>query len=335
MLKRFYKDLSSELTDEETAAKYVDYYYQHIFEFERALKESQSKNTHLAVVSDSNSFDLLTKRLSLISDKTVLSNDNHGHRIFKTYDQYDQHYLSREVEHTTITVHDMSSVGRWLRQCEPLIRDNRIVYYPNVEVGGFTDELTKPAGSETHFQENLIDFVVRNRKIAEIADQVKLVKRQYVYKIMDVPLPVIDHSDLKTFAKVSTDEADRLEILKDYLREQFLEMELKEGSEGYYAALERIGIEAKRHIRTIELDLRSLRMKRAFQASGVMLGTLSAALFAIDTSLVETIGAIVGTGGGLSVLMGHLQDNKGAERRIKENPFYYLWVLRREVGDKR
>ena len=176
-----------------------------------------------------------------------------------------------------------------------------------------------------------IDAVAKNKKIAEILTN-NIVKTKYLFPITEIKLPLIDNSNINLFPKIVSDERSQIDTFRNYLREKFLDIENKHGSESYYSDLEKIGLDIKKNVEGIGNDLKILSRKRAFQLSGSTVASIVAILVAADKEVFDFIGKVIGTSEGLYLFFEALIGYSLGKKLIEKNPTYFFWLLSREIN---
>ena len=321
-------------TDEEFAKKFLDFIRINRKSLEptrneSALKNQKFVNNNIALVSPTFPLNFITKRLLMISDSTLLSPLSDQ---FAKYNQittnYSFTYQSFNEVNFMSNCNNLVELGRWLIECRSLLEHGDIFYYPNIQ----TEERSvnyqmNQASPIVTSEDNLIDNLINYRKVVQQMENV-LPRSDYLRAITQVEIPFIDGVDLDDFCKINCDEHHHLECFREFLREQFLELSINEGSESFERTTGLIGSRITKGLKGLTSDFQSIKRKAAFQATRATICTLVATLVAINSGFLPFLPSIWGTGGGgLVAFLQLIERNYEKMKRLKESPFYYLWLL--------
>ncbi|NAS23476.1 hypothetical protein GT755_17470 [Herbidospora sp. NEAU-GS84] len=348
-MRRFYRHVSPQDPPEEVARRYAVYFWD---DHRATLTDRAGIGNHTFDVGlgvRRGSFDLITKRVSLISDTLLLSDDWRGkyHEIHRyssdkpnlgdmptnyfgvaegsrKRDGYAEAWDDRYVGFTTP---DLARLGTWIRDAEPLLRAGLAWYLPSYSVRTQRLEDGRAVGKTKPVKhKNVIDFLVEGRRAIEVSGD-RPVKSRVVRPILEMDLPFIDGVGLRDFGKITVEEFGSYERLRNHLRQTLARLDQAHDAVQSERELARIGLEIEGHILDCRDEMARVRSTRAVAASGAVVGTVSATLVAVHgPALLPALGILGATGG----LWGVIQAmNQNSLRAIRSGPWYYIWALDR------
>lgn len=334
-LINFYQENEKVLTPTEFAKKFVlhfkDSYLSDLdsTKFEKGI-------CNFAVAGYDSSLEFLAKRLSLISDHSLIS--QYSQNWVHLYgDQLREPHKSDELTDYALRIDspDLQGLGKWLCDCAPLIINGNVKYYPRIRRIDYEES---EMGYGRHWEEEVADYVVtrnldaiiRKERIVEVQND-RFLKSSFIKNVISVEFPVIEEVDLRHFSKITADEKSRIEILRDFLRGKFLELEEIQGSESYNAKIGKIGLEIREGVRMIRSEFKEIAAKTSFQVTGAILASSVATLVAINSNILGSYGHLIAPSGGLYPLLRSLENRALAIHNVKDSPYYYFWLLSRKA----
>lgn len=293
----------------------------------------------------------LTKRLMLVSDVLLMSDDYSAEftqlsqaseptlvtstrlnlataaNPFANDQDYtgDAYYPSLNSTDTHYGIHcpDTGRLGRWLLNAERLMRAGSCWYLPAFST--YDQEIRNGRPQQvTDGPTPAFDFLIRGRK-AVAQESTPVTKSKIVRPIIEIDLPFVDNVSMRDYAEIMTHEIPSAAAFKDFLRERFLDIEPALESEQSQIALAKLGIEIRNGLRDIEAQLQQIRTKRAFNASGAVIGTVTATLVAIYGPALAAAVPVLGAAGGLWQVLQSYADNDPKQQR--SDKWYFVWNL--------
>lgn len=336
-LIKFYQENSDIKSYSQFAIDFLNQFKESYFsDYNISLIENDLNN--FSIASENVALDFLTKRLSLISNTGIISHFSNKWEHFKSNINSNSGWgaINENIDAYYVDCPNLEGLGKWLVDCSQLIITGQIRYYPRIKVSSSTEisgvgikEEFEIYDEDEYFPEKL-DAIIRNRKLVSVETK-NVIKSKFIRTIISVELPVIENIPLKQFSILAADEKLSLDILRDFLRVKFLELEENEGSESFDANIMKLGLDIKNGIRLIKSDFKNLSSKTAFQATGATIASSMATLIAINSAAFESWGKIVGASGGLFVFFKALEANLEARRKLKNSPYYYFWLLNKKA----
>jgi hypothetical protein len=335
MTKFFTSENIDELTETELAKKFMDFMHSNHKYLTAIKKEITSRSTfdlrNVSILTSDTPLSWMTKRALLIADSTLLGHPTNKFTEYKTEGfctdpAYD---IWEDVTYCT-NCPDLLELGYWLKRCRGLLERGDVFYYPKVKVERVR---TQYQGYQQFdwgtTEDHLYDALVSSRKIVQNMrdNPLKADFIRAIIEIVKIHLPFVGRVDLSAFSKISCDEHRRLETFRSFFREQFLELSSNEGSVSFDRNLQRIGIRIRNGVRALASDFRSLRRKAAFQSVGATIGTVVATLLAINSEVFPMLPTILGPSVGLTVFLKFIEEDYEKLSRLKDSPYYYLWIL--------
>jgi hypothetical protein len=338
---KFYKDIDyTKLQPKQIALAYIKHFINDSNSYSNINIEMPLNSiNNISVISQDNSLSFLTKRLPLISDKTVISQYTEKPQLIA--DVYDNSLKTNIYYNKTCYVHcpNFEELGLWLKNCKTLFINGDLFYYPNIII---TDEWDDPLENynisieswKNKFIETatspLFDFLIKNNKIIEFSD-IPSLKSKYVYSILNIELPIIDNVDLETFSKLTTEEKNGVNQFRDLLRQKFIDLKENEKSEFSASGLQKIALEINSGVRQLNTEYEILKRKRIFQVTEAFIATTTAVLLAVNVSMFGFVEKIIGSGGGLLFILKALEEYIYKGKETRESPYYYLWLLSKKT----
>lgn len=289
------------------------------FFLDKELNINNTKHT-ISVAANNTSLSFLTKRLSLLSDNVIITHKS-DNSIFialgETNDRED--YWSR----ISLVCPNEIYLGKWLLNCENLLLQGAISYYPKYRYTGCSWLSNRWDYTKSSIS---VDAIVSSRDIVEIENK-NLVKSKLIRPIIRIEIPYIDNVDIKTFSKITLDEKSYIEPFRNHLKLNLLSIKDHEHGEFFDVELEKLGIEIRDGVRMLDDDLKALRRKRSFEVTGAVIAMTTATLIAVHGTAFETVSKVLGSGGGIFLLSRIIAENDFKKTALENSPYYYLWLF--------
>jgi hypothetical protein len=293
---------------------------------------------NVSILAKDTSLSFLTKRVSLVSDTTILTHYKEKPHVFYEYIDTPPGSWGTGADRNDTTSFircpSLNELGEWLRKCKSLLLQGDVFYFPDIFVHRisqnsydweeFVDEKEESVGP-------LCDLIAENRKIIDLTSN-EIPKSSLVQPIIRLDLPYIDNVDLETFSKITADERDAIQRFRDFLRIKFLDLKANEGSESYNANLAKIGIELRDAVRGLNSDFDTLKRKNAFQVTQAVVSATTATLVAINSVALGTLPQVLGTSGGIIGVAVALQQYVSERHKFEDAPLYYLWLFSKRMN---
>ena len=330
IMNKFYSSYDiSKIEDEELAEFYINFTYsnkEYLKSTDYATTEKiTSELNNVSILTKDTALSFLTKRSLLIAESTLLSHADGANFVFKQEAvDFGGVYGDHQTTDYYTNCHNLKELGKWLKDCKNLLISGDIFYYPKTkrEIISGSGAIIASKWSE---EDLLYDIFVKNRKIVQ--SQYKPVLSDMMKAIFQIELPLIDNVNMSIFSKISCDERKYLDSFRDFIREHFLELHDNEGNETFERNLNRVSIKIKNGLRLLDSDFRELKRKKAIQATGAIIGSMVATLVAIRSDIFGILPSVIGSGGGYLLLLKYLENNYSKLNKLKDSPFYYLWLL--------
>lgn len=331
LMTKFYSSVELDISPNDLAIAFIKFIQSNKDHLKQIAAPNAENNLHnfrnISLLAQNTELSYLTKRSLFLADSTLL-----GH-AFEPEIKYDWSSYTPEhiYEPVTSETHcytncpNFAELGSWLKACKGLLENGDLFYYPKTKIVSRSYDWHAPEEVSTN-EDYLYDAVVSSRKIVEPITN-DLWKTSLARVITQVEVPYLDHVDLIHFSKISCDEHHHLEVFRDHMREQFLDIFNNEGNESFDQNLQRIGINLRKGVRGLTSDMKSLNNTTALQTIGATIGTIAATLVAINSSLFDAWATVLGAGGGLAVFLKTVESHKEKQRLLENSPYYYLWLL--------
>lgn len=320
-------------------------YAEHLFEPGRRtqiLGERRliNKNFNIGLQDEIGNFEQLTKRAVLVSDTLLLSHGPHApyyHVGVKSQtDDTTDFDTGRPQQGTTRTIRygihcpNMTALGTWLLEAEPIIRAGLAWYLPSYTK---STEYAGPHGDSSYppSQVSAVDYIMRGGRLIDPSES-RPVKDRLVRPVLEIDLPFIDGVTMEDFSKITIDEFDSYKGFRGFLRTSFLSMGDALNSEQSQLELTKLRLEIEDQVSAMESDLRTAKRKRALGTVGATVASTAALLIAVEGSVMERVLTTLGltTAG---TFWGAIKDRvENGPRAIENGKWYYVWVLSRKAN---
>lgn len=282
-------------------------------------------NTHFCISADDNSLDFITKRLFLISDHIVLTNNsNSAQLIYTDYSKVDDGYAYSYYTYNN-NLHDL---GVWLQKVRKLLIEGYITYIPNsyrylYDCDALGNKMYSGGIQQLTGSYIIQEAIDKSKKMITFSEKKYL---PYISPVLEIEVPIIDEVDLEHFASIALENIDELKYFQDFLKFSILNAgDLSQNN------LQKIALEIQLQLNDIKRAYRKTldRLKICSIAGGIT--TITAILFCIFPSISEVIKIVSGVGSGFG-LLSFLQSNIDyftSKSTLKDNNCYFLWALQR------
>ncbi|WP_157420339.1 hypothetical protein [Actinomadura kijaniata] len=222
---------------------------------------------------------------------------------------------------------DLDLLGRWVLDCEPLLRAGLAWYLP-----GYSSRKTASSESGATPDENpqairSIDLLIRDGRAVD-ASGVHPVKSKIVRPVLEIDLPFLENVDLKNFSRITVEEFQSYVGFRDFLRMSFLGMDDALNAVQSERELVRIGLDIADQVRATRAEMAKVNRKRAVAVTGAAVGSATAVLTAVyGPALAAVVTAVGAAGGWLPALQAMAENSKLS---IREDKWYYVWMLSKE-----
>jgi hypothetical protein len=304
-------------------------------------------NVCLAI--DSGEFESVTKRASLISDTLLLS-----HGSTAPYQELDgdvfpvaglppqtllgdpkfgpemEEWLHMEGNNTTtfygFHCPDLSALGMWLLQVEPLLKAGICWYLPSYS----TKIVRQTEGAYQPMEQGgsvaAVDYIIRSGRLIDPSNS-NPVKDRLIRPVLQIDLPFIEGVTLKDFSKITVDEFDSYKGFRNFLRGNFLSMDQALNGEQTQIELTKLRLEIEDQVRAMRAEFCATRRKRTWAATGAVAASTAALLVAVNGSVIEHVLTTLGltTAGTFWGAITARVEN--SSRALKSGKWYYVWIL--------
>lgn len=295
---------------------------------------------NLTVTDDMKKRMDLVKKSLLISDLTVAheKKGNVSKRVWG-YNDSEANYSASQLDcYVNCLSNNFSDLGSFLDECKPAIINGKIFYYPTYQIT-FSENFYA-----TSFNMRSDDEIVtwnEKKSAKDIAELLKYNNSLFDYYtnpifetndliIIDkMELPYIENVEFSTFIDLLNNELDGRNNILKHLRSKLFELKVSANSGAMRYNLRKAGDEIKEGVDEITSLLNKTKHKRIFQISEAFIGTIIATLVAVNIDGFTNIAPFVGAGGGLFSFLKILEDFYYEKKEIKENKFFFLWLLQK------
>ncbi|MBT2420251.1 hypothetical protein J7F01_13225 [Streptomyces sp. ISL-22] len=202
---------------------------------------------------------------------------------------------------------DITALGTWLTEAEPLLRAGLAWYLPRYAVTRQTS-LLSPDSVQTHHPmpvASALDFLVQSgRAVSESSVcPPHPLKSAVVRPGLTMDLPFLEGVRMADFSKITVEEFESCKAFQSLLRQEFLSLDTALNA--------------------------AVRRKRAVAVSGAVVGTIGASLVAVYGPAFQTAVAALGAAGasGIWGIVQSAADN--SPRTLRDSPWFYVWILAR------
>lgn len=316
--------------------------------------EASRSTFDVAVLTDGEALDSLTKRTSLIADRLVLAHSTSGNRIalpVRTQrrpagdlsDWYRKQRVSVRVPITssshskTTAPPGVVRLATYLQGIMPFILTEQLTYFPNLDVQEYDYDdspdslgwgrmgMGDPVNDERATLRHFTDFVVAGRRILQ-DESASLVRRRLVTPILELNLPIIEGTSLRDFCDLATGEAEAFRRAQNHLREQLLLFDVTdEDSRDLNVAT--LDLRLRDAVDDLSSQTRALVRRNSVRAAGGVFATAAATLVAISGEDLANIVSIVGLSGGAWSVITAAEQYAEDRQRLRQNPWYFFWLL--------
>jgi hypothetical protein len=288
---------------------------------------------HLSLASYDFDISSLTKRASLVGEPLIVSS-------LRTSSYDGEYACSESGDPIELYGISLESLGSWLASCEPLVRQGRLIFYPDLTRVQFSaedsdspyDRMTEYAETSDHItltRMELFHIVDRNRRIIASESVRQTAALNMVKPLLVTEIPILEGASLGDYCRLAVEEfPTQFDALREHLRLQLID-DLPDEGAVIDAALT-LQIEINSAVRQLESDLRLGMRKAAVEVTGASMATVTATLFAITgNSFVVEAESILGASGGLWGVLHGTDNYLSARQAARNSPYYFMWALGR------
>lgn len=351
-MNEFYDSLSGQerASVQDVALKYgrtVHGYYERLL----SAKAASTSPYYVGLSSEVGSFTHVTKRVALVADTVLLSDHGVG-QVHEIGNRRESLYLREDVEmghpggeHITtwrygMVTRNLTSLGQWLLDAEPLLRSGLMWYGPvftegrpgyfAVEGGEIFED--RQAALPASVDDRSIDFVVEHGRAVDLATAKPLASR-VVRPILEMDLPFVDGLSVSDFAQVTSDEFDCYRQYRDFMRSRLLELDDALEAVDSQVALEQVALAIRDELNAATAEMRRAARARALSRSGALVGTTSAVLAAVRPEALQGALATSATvAAGATGLWPTIQAFADAKAKHTGGKWHYVWALQKKAA---
>jgi hypothetical protein len=294
-------------------------------------KKMSRSRFHVALAVEDRAFDTMTKRSVLVSDTLLLSHDGRGafheHRHTR-----DDGALADNDGYTGFGFRcpHLGDLGQWILDAEHLLKAGLVWYLPSYERNSAPLDREGPA--EITVPVGLMDYLIKDGRAIDASGADPL-KGSLVRPILQIDLPFVDGVGLRDFSKITVEEFDSYQAFRGFLRKRFLDLDDALDAVQSERALAGISQEIADQVRSVRSLMSQARRKRAVEATGAGIGTVSAALVAVYGPALQEALAMVGSGAGGAGVWAFITALSNNNPRYVDgaDDWAYVWALQREA----
>ena len=276
----------------------------------------------------------LTKRCLPVSDTLLLSHQGgSSHQLGRL--RGDLIGNTSSVEYFAMHCPNLTELGRWLLDCEPLLRAGLSWYLPRYSTyevitlhnhyatramrrGLSPVYANPPAGTP------VVDYLIRDGRAVEASGATPL-KNKLVRPVLEIDLPFIDGVSLRDYSAVTVQEFTAFSGFRNFLRLSLLEMDDALNAVQSEAALTRLGLRIEDEVRSLRAQMNQVKRRRAVGAAGAVVGTSAAILLAVYGPALTAAIPVLGAGGGIWQIIQAAAEN--SPRALREDKWYWVWAI--------
>lgn len=331
------------LTPESLAKAFVNYYVTSgLLERPNAATIGADGLFHLSIASDQESLEILTKRGPLVADRLLLSHakidrgnvvDESVEDPRRTKGWWWQRDLVPLEQTETVYAHgaDLTALGTYLRDVEPLISQGQLTYIPRVTrqkvVRDYLDETLglwpDPGHEET--ADLVPELLVSSGRVVEVVQNAY--KARLLNPALTLELPYLEGTTLRDYCEIMVQESNALGILQDHLRPKLLEITASPDTDEFHARIAALSSEISEGVRAVASELKVTARRSAVQVTGGGLAVCTAALLAVEAEALAAVVSTIGATGGIWGLVTALQQSSEWRVKARTQPYYFLWVI--------
>jgi hypothetical protein len=292
-------------------------------------------------------FERLTKRSLLVADTLLLSHNGPGEEHDITMLSLRTHDLNElngrwtglstaTSESLVLKCGDISALGRWITDSEPLLRAGLVWYLPKYSIQRRIDRWdagsngeSRPSSESISGVQTSLDFLVRNgRAVEEIGGSGGgSVKSRVVRPILQMDLPFIEGVSMADASRITVEEFGSYRAVRRFFQESFLDLDAAVQGEHMEHELRKIGNQLEDEIRRVQSEMNIARRRRAMSVTGAVIGTVGAVLVAVYGPAMEAALPIFGAAGAGGVWDIVRNTAENSPRTLRDNRWYYVWLL--------
>ncbi|GAB3006811.1 hypothetical protein GCM10027184_75350 [Saccharothrix stipae] len=330
---------------------------------EQKLK-SETFTVALATDHTGQDFHTITKRATLISDTLLLTHTvsgqfhalgvqkNHTRWARSERDRYEDFILDGDQMGEIYSNHldglddtvwlseewygmycpKLTHLGEWILSAESLLKAGLAWYLPCYATGSASGSVRSGYQLDkkhlyAHQPYPGVDYLIRDRRAVDASGASPL-KSRLVRPMLTVDLPFVDGVDLRDFSDITTQEFASYAAFRDFLRLTFNDMDDALDAVQSERELVKHGLQIKEEIRAVQSEMTKVKRKRAVAVSGAAIGTVGAVLVAVYGPAMQAAIATAGASGSLWGIIHAATENN--IRTLRDNKWYYVWVLARK-----
>ncbi|MEV8022936.1 hypothetical protein AB0O76_42940 [Streptomyces sp. NPDC086554] len=318
---------------------------------------------HVGICVDGAEFVHIAKRATLVSDTLLLSHNGLGpaRRVCELSRRGTEHptaimpltgdgdrvgtastsSTSFTLMHESLSMHcpDLSALGAWLTEAEPLLRAGLAWYLPSYTVVRGSSYTYYSSSRHHNYTEperavsvpSALDFLVQTGRVVSESDLCPPhpLKSDVVRPVLTMDLPFLEGVGMADFSKITMQEFDAYRSFQSFLRQEFLSLDTALNAIESERELIRIAHHIEDEARGIRSQMATVRRKRAVAVSGAVVGTIGASLVAVYGPAFQAAATALGAAGagGIWGIIQSAADN--SPRTLRDSPWYYVWVLAR------
>ena len=276
----------------------------------------------------------LTKRCLPVSDTLLLSHqDGSRHELGRL--RGDVAGNTSSIEYFEMLCPDLSELGRWLLDCEPLLRAGLSWYLPryatreiirlyNAPAERAMRRGVSPVYAKPPQPTALVDYLIRDGRAVEASGATPL-KNKLVRPVLQMELPFLDGVSLRDYSAVTVEEFTAFSGFRTFLRMSLLEMDDALNAVQSEAALTRLGLQIEDEVRSLRAQMNQVKRRRAVGAAGAVVGTSAAILLAVYGPALTAAIPVLGASGGIWQIIQAAAEN--SPRALREDKWYWVWAI--------
>lgn len=286
-------------------------------------------------------FDMC-KRTLLISDMSILwevDSEINTYCIEEYRERGGSSYANPRVYNydAYLKTKDINNLGKFIKDNRDLIERGYSIYIPNVIVDfrednnlfGDRNKILSPS-------EDVFTSLLKDKSSSSCQMSRKFVEDKYLRIITEIEIPYIDSCSNSVLIKTIEDHIKEFSNFQIYLKEEFIKLNEENGSNTFDASIKKIGLNMQKGVNALNSDIKKINQHALTRmGSSFVIGCTMATLVAINGTFfnmttLEQLLTYLGAGGGIISMANFLEDYLNKKQDIKDQPFYFVWLLHKK-----
>ena len=288
------------------------------------VRTVELEETHIIGISNPDSYEEITKKICLLDERYTISEATENIVLIDRKNVYSENidesnYSEIGYEflgNLYLKTGDIKKLGNWLYDSKELIRNNKMIYYPNI----FFDGYQFPYKVQTLLNDKL--------NFENIMALKGSTKKSKLKPLMTIKIPNLEGIDYNKFVHIYLENNEIFKRFNLELKLKLLEINTDDENE-FANKCEKIEISMNKEVLSIK-EMYDKNIRKYFAnilTTGVSTAAVSLFLFKSNT-LEELINKLALSGIiGVLPLISATKDYIFYRSELKSNPYFFLWVI--------